>query len=78
VARDLAFEAPEVLEVQDDPLADRALHGSRQQEAAGRDVHGLAGVFFVARQHVAPEQREGNAAVPAALRRAGRWAKGCS
>ena len=71
MARDLAFEAAEMVDIGDDAFADVAAHRRDQRHAAGRHVDDLAGIFAAVRQHVAAEQVDAHALVaPAFLRHA--------
>jgi hypothetical protein len=71
VAGDLAFDAPDVLEIDDDPFADSPPHRGEERYPAGRHVCGLAGILLSVRQHVAAEERHTDAMMPPPLDRSG-------
>ena len=56
VARDLALEPAEMIDIGDDPFARLADHRRHQRHAARRHVDHLAGKFAPVLQHIAAEQ----------------------
>ena len=67
VARDLAFDAADLVEIGHDPLADLAPHRRDERYAARRHVDCLAGEFALVLEHVAAEKRDRDALVPTPL-----------
>ena len=55
-ARDVAFEAAQMIDIGDDAFAGLAAHRRDQGHAAGRHIHDLAGEFPPVGQHVAAEE----------------------
>ena len=55
-ARDLAFDAADMIEVGDDAIADRSDARAEQGKAARRHVDDLAREFTAVRQHVSSKQ----------------------
>ena len=67
MAGDLAFDPAEMLQVDDDAFPDPALHRSEQKHSSRRNVLALARIFLAIGQHVAAEQRHGDALVSPAF-----------
>src|SRR5215472_1421131 len=61
------FEAPNVLEVDDDALANLARHWRCQRQTVRRHVHHLAGIFVAVGKHVAAGEIDAHAAETPAL-----------
>ena len=78
MADDLSFDPADMLEIDDDPLADEALDRHDEREPAGRHVEALARIFLPAREHVAADERDGYAPVASAVRRLRHMVEGCA
>ena len=61
LARDLALQPAEMVDIGDDAVADIAGNRRDQGDAAGRHVDDLAGEFAAIRQHVAAQQVDADA-----------------
>jgi hypothetical protein len=69
VPDNLTLDAADMVEIDHDPLADETPDRRYEGYAPGGHVHGLAGEFLAARQHVAAEERHRHALVPATVGR---------
>jgi hypothetical protein len=67
MARDRSFNAADLIQISDDALADAALGGSREGDAARRNVDGLARIFASIFEHVAARQHHFDALMTTAL-----------
>ncbi len=71
VPYDLTLDPAEMLDVEDDSLADEASHRCHDGDPARGHVEGLARIFLAARQHVAAQERDADALMPPAVDRTG-------
>lgn len=62
-----ALDAPDMVEIGDDPLAFLALHGSEQGHTSCGHLGHLAGVLLPVLAHEASEQHDGHAPEAAAV-----------
>ena len=67
MARDSSFNAADLIQISDDALADAALGGSREGDAARRNIDGLARIFASIFEHIAARQNHFDALMTTAL-----------
>ena len=68
VAGDVAFNASDIVEIDDGPIAERRCVGRNKQRLIGRHFDCLTGNFELIGQHASPEQSDGCRAISGAGR----------